>query len=222
MVGAGWGYDVSRTVNSPVSLSMLTWVTCIGLVGVEMVGLRGEPSMLFMKLENVPFFLPPSDLRFLVLEASASSEYRWRGDLVPPSERGGVIVSFILRARVKLALWRSLGDLEGFFCCWGGARSDANECCWGRGGRWVASAAVMLLLMAAASKGAPTSSGVVRSECEELAAEGPLPEVREMAGFEVWRRSAGGDGDGCGAPRPGYAAGPPRCSALRCWWRKEG
>lgn len=65
-------HDVSRTVNSPVSLSMLTWVTCIGLVGVEMVGRRGEPSMLFMKLEKAPFFLPPSDLRFL--EPSPSPE----------------------------------------------------------------------------------------------------------------------------------------------------
>lgn len=53
---------------------MLTWVTCMGLVGVEMVGLRGEPSMLFMKLEKVPFFLFWSDLRFLECEASASSE----------------------------------------------------------------------------------------------------------------------------------------------------
>lgn len=120
------GADVSRTVNSPVSLSMLTWVTCMGFVGVEMVGRRGEPSMLFMKLEKAPFFLPPSDLRFL--ELSASSEYRWRGDLVPPSERGGVMVS-ILRARaVKLALWRSLGDLYlGGSAVW--------ECCGaGRGG----------------------------------------------------------------------------------------
>lgn len=66
--------DVSRTVNSPVSLSMLTWVTCIGFVGVEMVGRRGEPSMLFMKLEKVPFFLPPSDLRFFWWGTSASSE----------------------------------------------------------------------------------------------------------------------------------------------------
>ena len=65
---------MSRTVNSPVWLSMLTWVTCIGLVGVEMVGRRGDPSMLFMKLEKVPFLRPPSDLRFFVLvEASASS-----------------------------------------------------------------------------------------------------------------------------------------------------
>lgn len=73
---------MSRTVNSPVSLSMLTWVTCIGFVGVEIVGRRGEPSMLFMKLEKAPFFLPPpSDLRFFA--TSPSSEYLWRGDLVP-------------------------------------------------------------------------------------------------------------------------------------------
>jgi hypothetical protein len=51
---------------------MLTWVTCMGLVGVEMVGRRGEPSMLLMKVEKVPFFLPASDLR-LLLGPSASS-----------------------------------------------------------------------------------------------------------------------------------------------------
>lgn len=97
---------------------------------MDMVGRRGEPSMLFMKLEKAPFFLPPSDLRFLVLvEVSASSLYRWRGLLVPPSERGGVIVSMVVRARaVKLADCRSLGDLNlggsAVCACWG----------WGRGG----------------------------------------------------------------------------------------
>jgi hypothetical protein len=58
-------------VNSPVSLSMLTWVTCMGLVGVEMVGRRGEPSMLLMKVEKVPFFLPPSERRFLAVSPSS-------------------------------------------------------------------------------------------------------------------------------------------------------
>ncbi len=50
---------------SPVWLSMLTWVTCMGFVGVEMVGRRGEPSMLLMKLEKVPFFFAPPERRFL-------------------------------------------------------------------------------------------------------------------------------------------------------------
>jgi hypothetical protein len=44
---------------------MLTWVTCMGFVGVEMVGRRGEPSMLLMKLEKVPFFFAPPERRFL-------------------------------------------------------------------------------------------------------------------------------------------------------------
>ena len=96
---------VPRTVNSPVSLSMLTWVTCMGLVGVEMVGRRGEPSMLLMKVEKVPFFLPPSDLLFFAV--SPSSLYRLRGLLVPD---GGVS---ILRASVlNEADWRSFGDLK--------------------------------------------------------------------------------------------------------------
>ena len=64
---------MSRTVNSPVSLSMLTWVTCMGFEGVEMVGRRGEPSILLTKVEKVPFFLPPSDLRFLSLVAASAS-----------------------------------------------------------------------------------------------------------------------------------------------------
>jgi hypothetical protein len=50
---------------------MLTWVTCMGFVGVEMVGLRGEPSMLLTKLEKAPFFLPPSDLRFFAVSPSS-------------------------------------------------------------------------------------------------------------------------------------------------------
>ena len=49
---------------SPVWLSMLTWVTCMGLVGVEMVGRRGEPSMLLIKVEKVPFFFAPPERRF--------------------------------------------------------------------------------------------------------------------------------------------------------------
>jgi hypothetical protein len=36
----------------------------MGLVGVEMVGRRGEPSMLLMKLEKVPFFFAPPERRF--------------------------------------------------------------------------------------------------------------------------------------------------------------
>lgn len=127
-------------------------------------------------------------------------------------------MSFILRARVKLALWRRRGLLEAFFCgglCCGTAWSVVSECCGGGGRCW--RAWVMLLLMAAASKGLPTSSSAVRSECCELAAEGPLAEVNEKAGFEVWRRTTeGGEGEGCGGWWAGTA---PRRSALRCWWK---
>lgn len=47
-------------------------MTCIGLVGVEMVGRLGEEKP-EKRLENVPFFFPPSDF---LLEAllSCSSE----------------------------------------------------------------------------------------------------------------------------------------------------
>ena len=122
---------------------------------------------------------------------------------MPASERGGVTVSFILRTRVKLALWRSLGDLPAFFACWWGAWSAVSEC-WGGGGRWVARVAVMLLLMAAASKGLPTRSSAVRSECWELAAEGAVAawDDSEKPGLDVWRRTSEGgegEGEGCGA-----------------------
>lgn len=129
---------------------------------------------------------------------------------MPPSERGGVIVSFILRARVKLWLWRSLGDLPGFLEA---GFSAVSEWFGGAGRSWVlwrwleCRAWVMLLLMAAASKGAPTSSGVVRRECCELAAEGPA--VSEKAGFEVClRRSEGGS--------------EVVSAALVVSWRKDG
>lgn len=39
----------------------------MGLVGVEMVGRRGEPSMLLMKVEKVPFFFAPPDRRFFAV-----------------------------------------------------------------------------------------------------------------------------------------------------------
>lgn len=106
---------VSRTVYSPVSLSMLTWVTCMGFVGVDMVGRRGEPSMLLTKLENPrpDFFFPPSDFLFLAVP-SPSPLYRCRGLFVPPeSLRGGVSMVFFVdcvRERVKDALCRSFGD----------------------------------------------------------------------------------------------------------------
>jgi len=92
-------------VNSPVSLSMLTWVTCMGFVGVEMVGRRGELTRLLMKLENVPFFLPPPECLFFA--ASPSSLYRLlRGLLLP---EGGV--SIFRASAVKEADWRRVGFL---------------------------------------------------------------------------------------------------------------
>lgn len=75
-----------------------------------MVGLRGEPSTLFMKLLKPPFFLPPSDLRFFVV-VSVSSEYLCRGLLVPPSDRGGVIVSILRPRAAKLADCRNFGEM---------------------------------------------------------------------------------------------------------------
>jgi hypothetical protein len=72
-----------------------------------MVGRRGEPSMLLMKVEKPKpdFFFPPSDFLFLVVP-SPSPLKRWRGLFVPPdSLRGGVsMVRFDLeRERVKEA-----------------------------------------------------------------------------------------------------------------------
>lgn len=70
----GGELDVAHTVNSPVTLSMETWVTCIGLVGVEMVGRLGEEKP-EKRLEKAPFFLPPSDfLLEALLVVSCSSE----------------------------------------------------------------------------------------------------------------------------------------------------
>jgi hypothetical protein len=67
----GHGARLSRTVNSPVSLSMLTWVTCMGLVGVDMVGRRGELTRLLIKVEKVVFFFAPVECRFFALSASS-------------------------------------------------------------------------------------------------------------------------------------------------------
>lgn len=53
----------------PVSLSMLTWVTCVGLTGDEMVGLRGVPLTPLNNAENML-------LDFFALSGLTSSEYR--------------------------------------------------------------------------------------------------------------------------------------------------
>ena len=97
----------------------------MGLVGVEMVGRRGEPSMLLMKVEKVPFFLPLSS--FLFFAPSPSSLYRLRGLLVPD---GGV--SILRESCWNDVDWRRRGDFlnrEGLSC-----PSAVCECT-GPGGR---------------------------------------------------------------------------------------
>lgn len=110
---------------------MLTWVTCIGFVGVDMVGLRGVPSTLFTKLVNPLFFLSTSGRTGL--PTLASSEYRCFGLLVPLSERGGEIVSIFRPKTAKLADWRSdglAGRASVVYECWGGeGRCGRGEGC---------------------------------------------------------------------------------------------
>lgn len=48
---------------------MLTWVTCVGLTGEEIVGLRGVPLTPLNKAENML-------LDFFALSGLTSSEYR--------------------------------------------------------------------------------------------------------------------------------------------------
>jgi hypothetical protein len=84
-----------HTVNSPVWLSMLTCVTCMGFVGVEIVGRRGEPSMLLMKVEKVPFFFAPPERRFFA-PSPLPSLYRFVFGL--PVE-GGVVSILLLNDR---------------------------------------------------------------------------------------------------------------------------
>ena len=89
--------DCPHTVNSPVLESYPTWVTCTGFSGAEMVGLRGVPTKLFIKLEKPLFF-------FSLLLSRASSLYRCRGLLLARSPRG-CISSIRLPAAAKL--WES-------------------------------------------------------------------------------------------------------------------
>lgn len=58
-----------HTVYLPVSLSILTWVTCVGLTGEEIVGLRGVPLTPLNRAENML-------LDFFALSGLTSSEYR--------------------------------------------------------------------------------------------------------------------------------------------------
>ena len=110
-------------MNSPVSLSMLTWVTCMGLVGVDIVGRRGELTRLLIKAEKLPFFFPV-EFRFHL--SPSSPLYLARGLLLPD---GGV--SILPRNAVN--------EFDCFSC---GVRywedPSAVWYCAGGGGRWVA------------------------------------------------------------------------------------
>ena len=82
---------------------MPTCVTCIGFVGVEIVGLRGLLLTPLSKLANMLFFFP---------SGLASSEYRCRGDTGSPfSLRGGEMRSILVAALRAAKLWlaRSFG-----------------------------------------------------------------------------------------------------------------
>ena len=99
---------IGLTVNWPVSLSISTCVTCMGLEGVDIVGLRGVLLRPFTRLENSPFFFP---------SGLASSEYLCRGLFAPLlSDRGGVTRSIMRPSCAKLCdCRRFLGDVEAGF-----------------------------------------------------------------------------------------------------------
>ena len=130
-----------------------------------MVGRRGEPSMLLMKVEKPrpDFFFPVSDFLFLVVP-SPSPLKRWRGLFVPPeSLRGGVsMVRFDLeRERVKEADCRSLGELseaEGVVVVMVGGLVKVWECCGGEGRR-VIGGLLIVARMLVESKGDPKAGG---------------------------------------------------------------
>lgn len=114
-----------------------------------------------------------------------------------------MMVSILRERAPKLALWRRRGG-----CLYLGG-SVVVEACSGGAGR--AAVALMLLWMLAASKGAPTSSGVVRSELEAVEAGSPPGgEGAAMGEVEVWddgRARAEADDDRARVPSS------PRCRA---------
>lgn len=88
-----------------MSLSIDTWVTCNGLVGVEMVGRRGEPTRPLTKDEK-PVFV------FLRASGRASLESFWSPERrLWSSDLGAVMASIFLPRAVKLADCLSRGDL---------------------------------------------------------------------------------------------------------------
>jgi hypothetical protein len=145
----------------------------MGLVGVEMVGRRGEPSMLLIKVEKPKpdFFLPPSDFLFLEVP-SPSPLKRWRGLFVPPeSLRGGVsmVLLDLERERVKDADWRSFGDLVGAAVVKGVVVEWA--CCGGEGRRRVMGG-LIVARMPDESNGDPKAGWPTSEWLEGLGCEG--------------------------------------------------
>lgn len=178
-----------------------------------MVGRRGEPSMLLMKVEKPKpdFFFPPSDFLFLLVP-SPSPLKRWRGLFVPPeSLRGGVsIVLFDFACeRVKEADCRSWGDLLGaevvvvVVVVVVGGLGKVWECCGGEGRR-VIGGLLIVARMLLESKGDPKAGGPTSEwfelfECEDEAEISPKRWWwwwSWMGSRDGWCRSDG-DLDGC-------------------------
>jgi hypothetical protein len=68
----------------------------MGFVGVDIVGRRGEPSMLLTKLENAPFFFAPPERRFFARPSPLPSLYRLAFGL---AVAGGVVSILALKER---------------------------------------------------------------------------------------------------------------------------
>ena len=76
----------------------------MGFTGSEMLMRRGDPRMVFIRLEKPLVFRN----RVAVLESRDSSEYRLAGGVMVGSGRGGV-VSMNRSPLEKLADWRRVG-----------------------------------------------------------------------------------------------------------------
>lgn len=90
-------------VNSPVTKLNPTCAMCTGLEGAEISTRFGDPSMLFMNLENPPLAFP-----FNGAEGLASSEFRF-GLSAPELGPFGGLVENTRSPAVKLLDWRSGG-----------------------------------------------------------------------------------------------------------------
>lgn len=115
-------------MNSPVSLSIDTWVTWSGLVGVLMVGRRGEPTRPLTKLlKPVLVFLRASGRVSLDVLTSPEKRLWW-----PSSDLGGVMESILRPRAAKLAdcLRRGVKKRASAVCeCEGGGGREGEFCC---------------------------------------------------------------------------------------------